>query len=68
VQYQAFDNWDDFVIFSKGVQANDLFLITSSRPGHVSYLWQLARLPYYLARYFRQNSFLLLFPQQVPVE
>jgi Kef-type K+ transport system membrane component KefB len=67
VQYQLFDNWDDFLIFSKQVQANDLFLIVSSRPGHVSYLRQLARLPYYLDRYFRENSFLLLFPQQLPV-
>jgi len=66
VQYSAFDNWDDFLIFSKEVRENDLFLIVSSRPGHVSYLRQLARLPYYLDRYFRENSFLLLFPHQVP--
>ncbi|MDO7877461.1 cation:proton antiporter [Hymenobacter sp. ASUV-10] len=66
VQYSTFENWDDFLIFSKEVRANDLFLIVSSRPGHVSYLRQLARLPYYLDRYFRENSFLLLFPHQVP--
>ena len=64
----AFDNWDDFLIFSKQVQPNDLFLIVSSRPGHTSYVRQLARLPYYLATYFTENSFLLLFPHQVPLE
>jgi len=65
VQYNPFDTWDDFLIFSKQVQPNDLFLIVSSRPGHASYLRQLARLPYYLATYFTDNSFLLLFPHQL---
>ncbi|RZK22205.1 MAG: cation:proton antiporter, partial [Hymenobacter sp.] len=66
VAYKLFDNWDDFLIFSKEVLPNDLFLIVSSRPGHASYLRQLARLPYYLATYFTENSFLLLFPHQLP--
>ncbi|MGI4863785.1 MAG: cation:proton antiporter [Janthinobacterium lividum] len=66
VLYHAFDNWDDFLIFSKEIKANDLFLIVSSRLGHASHLRQLARLPYYLARYFTENSFLLLFPHQLP--
>jgi hypothetical protein len=66
VLYNAFDDWDDFLIFSKDVKPNDLFLIVSSRPGHASYLSQLGRLPYYLARYFTVNSFLLLFPHQLP--
>lgn len=66
VLYNAFDNWDDFLIFSKEVKPNDLFLIVSSRLGHASYLRQLARLPYYLATYFTENSFLLLFPHQLP--
>ena len=65
VSYQTFDAWDDFLIFSKEVQPNDLFLIVSSRPAHASYLRQLARLPYYLATYFKENSFLLLFPHQL---
>jgi Kef-type K+ transport system membrane component KefB len=68
VQYHPFEDWDDFLIFSKEVLPNDLFLIVSSRPGHASYLRQLARLPYYLARYFTANSFLLLFPHQLPAE
>ncbi len=68
VQYLNFEQWDDFLIFSKEVQANDLFLIVSSRPAQVSYLPQLARLPHYLASYFQHNSFLLLFPRQLPDE
>ncbi|RZL04032.1 MAG: cation:proton antiporter, partial [Hymenobacter sp.] len=65
VLYQAFENWDDFLIFSKEIKPNDLFVIVSSRPAHASYLRQLTRLPHYLARYFTENSFLLLFPHQV---
>jgi len=67
VQYHPFEDWDDFLIFSKEILPNDLFLIVSSRPGHASYVRQLARLPYHLARYFTANSFLLLFPHQLPL-
>ncbi len=67
VLYNSFEDWDDFLIFSKEIKPNDLFLIVSSRPGHASHLRQLTRLPYYLARYFTENSFLLLFPHQLPL-
>jgi hypothetical protein len=68
VAYHNFENWDDFLIFSKVVKANDLFLIVSSRPEHPSYIQQLTKLPYYLATYFTDNSYLLLFPPQTPLE
>jgi Kef-type K+ transport system membrane component KefB len=64
VKYVAFNEWDDFLIFSKEVRTNDLFLIVSSRKGHASYVRQLEKLPYYLSKYFKDNSFLILLPQQ----
>ncbi|UOR06575.1 cation:proton antiporter [Hymenobacter aerilatus] len=64
VTYTEFANWDDFLIFSKEVKPNDLFLIVSSRRGHVSYTERMTKLPYYLTTYFTKNSFLLLFPKQ----
>jgi Kef-type K+ transport system membrane component KefB len=68
VSYVPFENWDDFLIFSKEVKPNNLFLIVSSRRGHESYQRQLAKLPYYLTTYFQDNSFLILLPQQQPLE
>lgn len=64
-QYHEFHNWDDFLIFSREVKVNDLFVIISSRKGYISYQPQLDRLPHYLARYFADNSFIILYPKQL---
>jgi hypothetical protein len=63
--FYEFDNWDDFLIFSREVKKDDLLVIISSRKGHVSFQPALDKLPYYLSNYFATNSFIMLFPQQV---
>jgi Kef-type K+ transport system membrane component KefB len=63
--FHEFSNWDDFLIFSRVVRKNDLLVILSSRRGHVSYQSQLEKLPYYLSNYFGENSFIMLYPQQI---
>jgi len=65
ITYTEFTNWDDFLIFSRDVKSNDLFIIVSSRKGHVSYHSQLDKLPYHLSKYFDKNSFILLYPKQL---
>ena len=65
IDYHDFSNWDDFLIFSREVKKNDLLLIISSRRGHVSFQASLDKLPYYLSNYFTENSFLIIYPQQV---
>ena len=65
MSFHEFSNWDDFLIFSRVVKKNDLLVILSSRKGHVSYQSQLEKLPYYLSSYFKENSFILLYPQQI---
>jgi hypothetical protein len=65
ITYQEFTNWDDFLIFSRDVKSNDLFIIISSRKGHISYHSQLDKLPYHLSKYFEKNSFILLYPRQL---
>ena len=64
MNFNEFSNWDDFLIFSREVRKNDLLIILSSRKGHVSYQGQLEKLPYYLSNYFKENSFIMLYPQQ----
>jgi hypothetical protein len=63
--FHVFDHWEDFLIFSREIKSNDLLMIISSRKGHVSYHANLEKLPYYLSNYFKENSFIMLYPQQL---
>jgi Kef-type K+ transport system membrane component KefB len=63
--FTIFNNWDDFLFFSKELKANDLFVIVSSRKGHDSYIPQLTKLPYYLSNYFADQSLIILYPKQL---
>lgn len=65
LKYQEFNVWDDFLIFSREIKSNDLFIIISSRKGHVSYDPYLDKIPSHLTRYFEKNSFIILFPKQI---
>ncbi|WP_256014023.1 cation:proton antiporter [Desertivirga xinjiangensis] len=60
-----FNEWEDFLIFTRELKPNDLFLIVTSRKDHRSFSPQLDRLPYYLINYFNSNSFILLYPKQL---
>lgn len=65
VSFNEFGNWDDFLIFSRELKPDDLFVIVSSRKGHDSYVPQMGRLPYYLSNYFVEQSLLILYPKQL---
>lgn len=64
-EFNEFNDWNDFLILSREVKQNDLFVIVSSRNGHISYSSQLEKLPYYLSRYFINNSFMIIYPKQL---
>src|SRR5690606_32746175 len=36
-EFNTFEDWDDFLIISRDLNANDLLVIISSRQGHLSY-------------------------------
>lgn len=63
--FSTFKNWEDFLILSRELKQNDLFLIISSRKGHISYTRELDKLPYYLHQYFNNFSLLMIFPKQL---
>jgi Kef-type K+ transport system membrane component KefB len=65
IQLNSFSNWDDFLIFTSQLKSNDLFVIITSRKNHVSFSNQLEKLPYYLSNYFKNNSFIILYPKQL---
>ncbi|HEX6913845.1 MAG TPA: cation:proton antiporter [Chitinophagaceae bacterium] len=65
VRYHEFSNWDDFLVLSGELKADDMLTIITSRKGSVSYNPALEKLSYYLTSYFTGNSFLLIYPRQL---
>ncbi|CAG5074713.1 Glutathione-regulated potassium-efflux system protein KefB [Dyadobacter sp. CECT 9623] len=63
--FTVFTDWDDFLIFSRELRIDDLFVIISARKGSPSYLSQLEKLPYYLSTRFDQQSLILIYPKQL---
>ncbi|MGI8599332.1 MAG: cation:proton antiporter [Chitinophagaceae bacterium] len=66
-EFIPFRNWDDFLVLSGELKPDDLFVIISSRKGQVSFSPYLDKLSYYLTNYFKNNSFILLFPKQLEI-
>jgi hypothetical protein len=65
LKFKEFTEWDDFLILSREVDSDDLFIIVSSRKGNLSYNPHLEKLSYYLCKYFNKNSFIILYPGQL---
>lgn len=66
--FEAFDNWDDFLIFTREVKQDDLFIVISSRKGYLSYTPAVERLPKYLVKYFADTSYIILYPEQTKAD
>jgi Kef-type K+ transport system membrane component KefB len=65
INYHIFDHWEDFLVFTREVKRDDLFIIISSRKAHVSYQNSLEKLPYYLSNYFSDSSLIIVYPKQI---
>lgn len=65
LEFNTFEDWEDFLIISRDLNANDLLVIISSRQGHLSYHRKLEKVSYYLSRYFQKNSTIVIYPQQM---
>ncbi|MEL7589003.1 MAG: cation:proton antiporter [Prolixibacteraceae bacterium] len=63
-EFKLFEDWDDFREISRDVKADDNLLIVMSRPNKPSWHKRMARIPDYLNKYARRNSFLLIYPMQ----
>ncbi|HET8574362.1 MAG TPA: cation:proton antiporter [Edaphocola sp.] len=62
--FNTFEDWDDFLIVGRELNANDLLIIISSRAGYLTYHKKLEKTAYYLSRYFQKNSNIVIYPQQ----
>lgn len=61
-RHTLFDNWNDFLILSRDVKKEDLFIVISGRPGNVSFHPGLLEIPRHLAKYFNAYNYLLIYP------
>ena len=64
LNFEDWEDWDDFLILSRELQQNDLFIVVISRRGYSSYHPKLAKTSHYLNKYFAKFSYILLYPQQ----
>ncbi len=61
--FEAFTDWEDFLVLSRTIQDQDLIVLASSRRGSVSYNSVLDNLPVKLERYFAANSRIIIYPK-----
>src|SRR5690606_20014105 len=64
LRFKELLDWDDFLILIRDLEKDDLFVIATSRPGHLSYNKNLNRINHYLMRYFAKSSYILIYPEQ----
>lgn len=65
ISFIEFENWEDFLIFTRDVKQDDLFVIISSRKGYLSYTAEIDKLARYLAKYFTDRSYIIIYPSQI---
>lgn len=62
--YCFFEGWDDFLILSRNINKDDLFILISARRGTISYSLSLDNIPKALSKHFEEYSFLIIYPEQ----
>lgn len=62
--FEEFTDWDDFLILSRDFNKNDNLIIVMSRKNWPSYHRNMTRIPSYLNKYFRDTSYILIYPMQ----
>ena len=65
ITYQVFSEWDEFLIFTRELKEDDLFVVVTSRKGYLSYQSEQDKIPYLLVKHFKKNSFIILYPRQL---
>ncbi len=66
-EFIEFDDWNDFLIISRDVKANDNLILVLSRKDRPSYHNNMIKIPTYLNKYFQATNFILVYPIQAGV-
>lgn len=66
-EFEELTDWKDFLVISGKREKNDNLIIVMSRKEKISYQENMENVPSYLNRYFKENSFILVYPIQVGI-
>lgn len=62
--YQEMTSWDDFILLSGEVGAEDLFVIIGARKGSISHSAELENMPEFLSKNFSGHNLMVIYPEQ----
>lgn len=68
VEFEDMETYDDFVIRSREVLDDDLFIVVSARRSSLSFSSDMDSVPAFLQRYFSRHNIILLYPEQFGTE
>ncbi|WP_037318279.1 cation:proton antiporter [Salegentibacter sp. Hel_I_6] len=63
-EFQEFNNWEDFLIISKNLKPEDIIMLISARSGAIAHRGILEEIPLKMATYFRENTKIIVYPQE----
>lgn len=63
VSYKRFDDWNDFLVLSRDIWEEDIFVLVSAKKGSISYDNVLPSIPAKLEKYFYDKSRIIIYPQ-----
>ena len=63
-EFNLFDDWNDFLVLARDVKLDDNMMIVMSKKGYASYHNNMTYIPSYLNKYFKSNSFVIIYPMQ----
>lgn len=66
-EFENFNDWDDFLILARNFQQDDNLIIILSRKDKPSFHSKMTKIPSYLNKYFKDTSYILIYPMQVGV-
>lgn len=63
-EYRDLSSWDDFILHSRDINEDDIFVIIGARKGSVSHSSELEALPAYLQKNHSNDNLIMVFPEQ----
>lgn len=63
-EYRSLNTWDDFILHSRDINEDDVFIIIGARKGSVSHSSELDNLPSYLQKNHAHDNLVLIYPEQ----
>lgn len=63
-RYLEMESWDDFIILSSDIKADDLFIVVYARKGSLSHSGEIDGIPSFLSRHFTTHNIAVLYPSQ----